>query len=58
MPGKTETLKAKGRPIPTNDDIWIAANAMRHGLALYSFDNQFEQIEGLLLFIGSRNGIE
>jgi tRNA(fMet)-specific endonuclease VapC len=41
-------LKAKGRPIPTND-IWIAANAMKHGLALYSFDNHFEEIEGLLL---------
>jgi predicted nucleic acid-binding protein len=42
-------LRAKGRPIPSND-IWIAANAMKHGLALYSFDNHFEQIEGLLLF--------
>ena len=41
-------LKAKGQPIPTND-IWIAANAMKHGLALYSFDNHFEEIEGLLL---------
>jgi len=41
-------LKAKGRPIPTND-IWIAANAMKHGLALYSFDGHFGQIEGLLL---------
>jgi len=41
-------LKAKGRPIPTND-IWIAANAMKHGLALYSFDVHFEEIEGLLL---------
>jgi predicted nucleic acid-binding protein len=41
-------LKAKGRPIPTND-IWIAANAMKHGLALYSFDVHFEVIEGLLL---------
>lgn len=40
-------LKAKGRPIPTND-IWIAANAMKHGLALYSFDSHFEEIEGLL----------
>ena len=40
--------KAKGRPIPTND-IWIAANAMKHGLALYSFDVHFEEIEGLLL---------
>ena len=34
-------LKAKGRPIPTND-IWIAANAMKHGLALYSFYSHFE----------------
>jgi predicted nucleic acid-binding protein len=41
-------LKAKGRPIPTND-IWIAANSMKHGLALYSFDIHFEEIEGLLL---------
>jgi tRNA(fMet)-specific endonuclease VapC len=41
-------LKAKGRPIPTND-IWIAANAMKHGLALYSFDDHFGKIEGLLL---------
>jgi predicted nucleic acid-binding protein len=42
-------LKAKGRPIPTND-IWIAANAMKHGLALYSSDNHFKEIEGLLLY--------
>ena len=41
-------LKAKGRPIPTND-LWIAANAMKHGLALYSFDGHFGEIEGLLL---------
>ena len=41
-------LKAKGRPIPTND-IWIAASAMKHGLALYSFDTHFQDIEGLLL---------
>jgi tRNA(fMet)-specific endonuclease VapC len=41
-------LKARGRPIPTND-IWIAANAMKHGLALYSLDKHFEEIEGLLL---------
>jgi predicted nucleic acid-binding protein len=41
-------LKAKGKPIPTND-IWIAANAMKHGLALYSFDGHFGEIEGLLL---------
>jgi predicted nucleic acid-binding protein len=41
-------LKTKGRPLPTND-IWIAANAMKHGLALYSFDSHFKEIEGLLL---------
>jgi predicted nucleic acid-binding protein len=46
-------LKAKGRPIPTND-IWIAANAMKHGLALYSLDNHFEEIEGLLLLSAIR----
>jgi len=40
------TLKAKGRPIPSND-IWIAANAMKHGMALYSFDRHFDEIDGL-----------
>jgi predicted nucleic acid-binding protein len=41
-------LKLKGRPIPTND-ILIAANAMRLGLSLYSFDAHFKEIDGLLL---------
>lgn len=41
-------LKAKGKPIPSND-IWIAANALRNGMALYSFDRHFEEIDGLLL---------
>lgn len=41
-------LKAKGKPIPTND-VWIAANALRHGMALYSFDRHFGEIDGLLL---------
>lgn len=41
-------LKTKGRPIPTND-VWIAANALKHGLALYSFDSHFKEIDGLLL---------
>jgi len=44
-------LKGKGRPIPTND-IWIAANTMKHGLALYSFDAHFEEIDGLILITG------
>jgi predicted nucleic acid-binding protein len=48
-------LKAKGRPIPTND-IWIAANALKHGLALYSFDGHFQEIDGLLLQSGDHKG--
>ena len=41
-------LRDKGRPIPTND-IWIAASAMQHGLALATLDGHFAAIEGLLL---------
>ena len=44
-------LRTKGRPIPTND-IWIAANALKHGFALYSFDSHFQEIDGLLLRSG------
>jgi tRNA(fMet)-specific endonuclease VapC len=47
-------LKARGKPIPTND-IWIAANALRHGMALYSFDRHFREINGLLL-VGKNEG--
>lgn len=46
-------LKAKGRPIPTND-IWIAANSMKYGLPLYSFDGHFEEIDGLVLISGGK----
>ncbi len=41
-------LRSHGNPIPTND-IWIAATAFQHGLQLYTFDNHFSHIEGLLL---------
>jgi len=41
-------LKSKGRPIPSND-IWIAASALRHGLALASNDEHFRFVSGLLL---------
>ncbi|MCP4151118.1 MAG: type II toxin-antitoxin system VapC family toxin [bacterium] len=41
-------LKRKGTPIPTND-IWIAASAMQNGLALFSLDNHFLHIDGLIL---------
>jgi len=48
-------LKAKGRPIPTND-IWIAANVMKHGFALYSLDGHFGEVEGLLLLPAIKTG--
>jgi predicted nucleic acid-binding protein len=39
-------LRAKGRPIPTND-VWIAAHAMETGAELLSFDAHFGAIDGL-----------
>ncbi len=41
-------LRKKGRPIPEND-IWIAACALQHGLILATRDHHFDQIEGLQL---------
>jgi len=39
-------LRRKGRPIPSND-IWIAASALERGAALFSFDEHFQQVDGL-----------
>ncbi|MDE0023135.1 MAG: type II toxin-antitoxin system VapC family toxin [Spirochaetaceae bacterium] len=39
-------LRAKGRPIPTND-IWIAAHAMETGTELISSDGHFKHVDGL-----------
>ena len=39
-------LRAKGRPIPTND-IWIAAHAMETEADLVSADAHFEHVDGL-----------
>ena len=41
-------LRNAGTPIPTND-IWIAAQAMEHGLRLVSMDRHFASVAGLLL---------
>ncbi|MGC9367728.1 MAG: type II toxin-antitoxin system VapC family toxin [bacterium] len=41
-------LKSRGKPIPTND-IWIAANALRHNYALCTKDKHFQFIESLIL---------
>ena len=39
-------LRAKGRPIPSND-IWIAAHTMETGADLVSYDRHFDHIDGL-----------
>lgn len=41
-------LRRKGRPIPTND-MWIAASALQHGYALFSYDGHFQYVDGLLV---------
>jgi len=41
-------LRKAGAPIPTND-IWIGAAALQNGLKLFSKDQHFENIPGLLL---------
>jgi tRNA(fMet)-specific endonuclease VapC len=40
-----ERLRAKGRPIPEND-LWIAALALEHGLTLLTQDRHFEALKG------------
>ena len=40
-------LKAKGRPVPTND-VWIAAHAMETGADLVSSDGHFEHVDGIV----------
>ena len=41
------SLRAKGRPIPTND-VWIAAHAMETGADLVSADGHFEHVDGIV----------
>ncbi|MEO8380952.1 MAG: type II toxin-antitoxin system VapC family toxin [Acidobacteriota bacterium] len=40
------SLRRKGRPLPTND-IWIAAHAMESGADLLSFDQHFDEVDGI-----------
>ncbi|MEN9223262.1 MAG: type II toxin-antitoxin system VapC family toxin [Thermostichus sp. BF3_bins_97] len=39
-------LRLKGRPLPEND-VWIAALALRHGLILVTRDAHFQEVENL-----------
>ena len=43
-----DQLKNNGTPIPTND-IWIAAVAFQNGMPIYTKDQHFNKIQGLLL---------
>jgi tRNA(fMet)-specific endonuclease VapC len=43
-----ETLRSHGQPIPEND-IWVAAVARQHGLALVTRDEHFKFIQALSL---------
>lgn len=43
-------LAQKGRPIPDND-VWIAALALQHGLRLFTKDNHFKEVNGLELLM-------
>lgn len=41
-----ERLRRKGRPIPEND-VWVGALALQHGLDVVSRDAHFDEIDGL-----------
>ena len=41
-----DALRRKGRPIPDND-IWVAAIALHHGLTLMTRDEHLGEVEGL-----------
>jgi predicted nucleic acid-binding protein len=41
-------LRLKGTPNPQND-MWIAASAMQHNLAPFTFDQHFHKIGGLVV---------
>lgn len=44
-------LRQQGKPIPTND-MWIAASALQHGLAVFTYDDHFQHVQGITF--GSR----
>jgi predicted nucleic acid-binding protein len=42
------SLRAAGRPLPTND-LWIAASAMEHGVELVTLDRDFARVSQILV---------
>jgi predicted nucleic acid-binding protein len=45
--GVYRDLRRIGQPIPTND-MWIAATALQHQLAVVSLDGHFKAVKGLV----------
>ncbi len=41
-------LRRKGTLIPQND-MWIAASALQHNLVLFTFDQHFHNVDGLIV---------
>ena len=41
------SLRRVGTPIPTND-LWIAASAMQHGVAVLTMDSHFEKVPQII----------
>jgi predicted nucleic acid-binding protein len=46
----TRNWLKKAGPIPDND-VWIAALALQHGLRLFTKDNHFKEVDGLELLM-------
>lgn len=42
-----QSLRRRGKPIPTND-LWIAATALERGYAVFTYDEHFRHVEGLV----------
>jgi tRNA(fMet)-specific endonuclease VapC len=42
------SLRAAGRPLPTND-LWIAASAMEHGAELVTLDGDFRHVAQVMV---------
>jgi predicted nucleic acid-binding protein len=42
-----ESLRRKGRPIPSND-VWIAAHTQECNAELLSFDSHFSEVDGIV----------
>ncbi len=40
-------LRRKGTPIPSND-LWLAATALQHGAAIFTYDRHFQVVDGVI----------